>query len=150
MRPRTASNNRVKHPFEIFESVQSAEKAADRVRILQEHESYELKTILQAAFRPDLVFDLPLGAPPYTPSPNPAGINFAPLKKQVNALPLLLVGNNTYNKIRKETAFIKLLENVHASDAEIFVAMKDKKLHKKYSLLTVSLVKKAFPNLGLE
>ena len=150
MRPQTASNNRAKHPFEIFESVQAADKQADRVRILQENESYELKTILQAAFRSDLAFDLPLGAPPYTPSANPAGVNFSPLKKQVNTLPLLLAGNNTYNKIKKEMAFIKLLENVHAEDAEIFVAMKDKKLHKKYSLLTVSLVKKAFPNLGLE
>ena len=150
MRPQTASNNRAKHPFEIFESVQSADKQADRVRILQDNESYELKTILQAAFRSDIKFDLPLGAPPYTPSANPAGVNFAPLKKQVNTLPLLLVGNDTYNKIKKEMAFIRLLESVHASDAEIFVAMKDKKLHKKYSLLTVSLVKKAFPNLGLE
>jgi hypothetical protein len=150
MRQQTASNNRAKHPFEIFESIQSADKQADRVRILQENESYELKTILQAAFRSDIKFDLPAGAPPYTPSPNPAGVNFTPLRKQVNVLPLLLVGNNTYDKIKKEMAFIKLLENVHASDAEIIVAMKDKKLNKKYSLLTVSLVKKAFPNLGLE
>ena len=150
MRPQTASNNRAKHPFEIFESVQCADKVADRVRILQENESYELKTILQAAFRSDINFDLPPGAPPYTPSPNPAGVNFSPLRKQIDVLPRLLVGNNTYDKIKKEMAFIKLLENVHSSDAEILVAMKDKKLHKKYSLLTPSLVKKAFPTLVVE
>jgi hypothetical protein len=150
MRPQTASNNRLKHPFEIFESVQSAAKAADRIRILQENESYELKTILQAAFRPDIKFDLPPGAPPYTPSPNPAGVNFSPLRKQVDTLVRLLVGNNTYNKIKKETVFIKLLENVHSLDAEILIAMKDKKLNKKYPLLTSSLIKKAFPNLGIE
>jgi sulfatase maturation enzyme AslB (radical SAM superfamily) len=69
------------NPFEIFESVQGTDKVADRVRILQENESYELKTILQAAFRPDIKFDLPIGAPPYTPSPNPAGVNFSPLRK---------------------------------------------------------------------
>jgi hypothetical protein len=150
MRPQTASNNRAKHPFEIFESVQGTDKVADRVRILQENESYELKTILQAAFRPDIKLDLPAGAPPYTPSPNPAGVNFSPLRKQIDVLPRLLVGNNTYDKIKKEMVFIKLLENVHASDAEILIAMKDKKLHKKYSLLTSSLIKKAFPNLGIE
>ena len=150
MRQQTASNNRVKHPFEIFESIQSADKQADRVRILQENESYELKTILQGAFRPDIKFDLPPGAPPYTPSPNPAGVNFTPLRKQVDVLSRLVVGNNTFNRIKKEMAFIKFLENVHANDAEILIAMKDKKLHKKYPLLTVSLVKKAFPNLGLE
>jgi hypothetical protein len=150
MRPQTASNNRTKHPFEIFESIQTTDKVADRVRILQENESYELKTILQAAFRPDIKFDLPVGAPPYTPSPNPAGVNFSPLRKQIDVLPRLLVGNTTYDKIKKEMAFIKLLENVHASDAEILIAMKDKKLHKKYSLLTSSLIKKAFSNLGIE
>lgn len=150
MRPQTASNNKLKHPFEIFERVQAADKAADRILILQENESYELKTILQAAFRSDIKFDLPPGAPPYTPSSNPAGVNFSPLRKQVDVLVRLLVGNNTYNKIKKEMVFIKLLENVHSSDAEILVAMKDKKLTKKYSVLTSSLIKKAFPNLGIE
>jgi hypothetical protein len=150
MRPQTASNNRAKHPFEIFESVQGADKVADRVRILQENESYELKTILQVAFRADIKFDLPPGAPPYTPSPNPAGMRFSPLRKQIDVLPRLVVGSNNYNRIKKEMAFIKLLENVHESDAEILIAMKDKKLHKKYTLLTASVVKKAFPNLGIE
>lgn len=150
MKTLTASNNKPKHPFEIFESVQGAPNATERVRILQQHESYELKTILQAAFRTDLQFDLPSGAPPYTPSPNPAGVNFSPLARQINVLPRLLVGNQTYGRIKKETEFIKLLEAVHAQDAEILVAMKDKKLHKKYSLLTASTVKKAFPNLGIE
>ncbi len=150
MRPQTASNNRAKHPFEIFESVQSADKVTERVSILQENESYELKTILQVAFRSDIKFDLPSGAPPYAPSPNPAGIRFSPLRKQIDVLARLVVGNETYSKIKKEMAFIKLLENVHASDAEILIAMKDKKLHKKYTLLTASVVKKAFPNLGIE
>ena len=150
MRPQTALNNKAKHPFEIFQSVQEAGKSADRILILQQNESYELKTILQAAFRSDIKFDLPPGAPPYTPSPNPAGVNYSPLRKQIDLLSRLVVGNNTYNKIKKEMAFIKLLESVHASDAEILVAMKDKALHKKYPVLTSSLVKKAFPNLGIE
>ena len=102
MRPQTASNNRAKHPFEIFESVQGADKAAERVRILQENESYELKTILQVAFRVDIKFDLPPGAPPYTPSPNPAGVRFSPLRKQIDVLPRLVVGSNNYDRIKKE------------------------------------------------
>lgn len=145
-----ANNHTLKHPFEIFEKIQGCDKQADRVKILQEHESYELKSILQAAYRSDIIFDLPEGAPPYTPSPNPAGVMISPLKKQIDILPLLLVSNNNWNKMKKEMAFIRLLENIHASDAEIIVAMKDKKLHKLYSTLTSSLVKKAFPNLGIQ
>ena len=140
----------VKHPFEIFEAVQACTKQADRVKILQENESYELKTILQAAFRKDIVFELPQGAPPYTPSPNPAGVMSSPLRKQIDVLALLVAGNNKWNKMKKEMAFIRLLENVHEKDAEIIVAMKDKKLTSLYSTLTSSLVKKAFANLGIE
>ena len=140
----------IKHPFEIFEAVQACTKQADRVKLLQEHESYELKTILQVAFRKDIVFELPEGAPPYTPSPNPAGVMSSPLKKQIDVLPLLVVNNKKWDKMKKEMAFIRLLENVHAKDAEIIVAMKDKKLTSLYSTLTSSLVKKAFANLGIE
>ena len=140
----------IKHPFEIFEAVQACTKQADRVKILQENESYELKTILQAAFRKDIVFELPQGAPPYTPSPNPAGVMSSPLRKQIDVLALLVAGNNKWNKMKKEMAFIRLLENVHEKDAEIIVAMKDKKLTSLYSTLTSSLVKKAFANLGIE
>lgn len=149
MKTQTAANNKSKHPFEIFDAVQAAANQQDRLAILQANESYELKTIIQAAFRPDIIFDLPAGAPPYTASSNPAGVRFSPLAKQIDVLGRLVVGNTTFNKIKKEMFFIKLLENVHAADAEILVAMKDKKLHRKYSLLTSSLVKKAFPNLGI-
>ena len=140
----------IKHPFEIFEAVQACTKQTDRVKLLQENESYELKTILQVAFRKDIVFELPEGSPPYTPSPNPAGVMSSPLKKQIDVLPLLVINNKKWSRVKKEMAFIRLLENVHAKDAEIIIAMKDKKLTSLYSTLTSSLVKKAFANLGIE
>ena len=147
---KTAKNNIHKCPFEIFELVQACNNQADRVKILLENESYELKTILQGSFRADIVFDLPSGSPPFTPNPSPVGMLYSPLKKQINVLTRLLVGNNGWDKIRKETAFIKFLEQLSVQDAEIIIAMKDKKLTKKYSTVTSSLVKKAFPSLGIK
>jgi hypothetical protein len=147
---KTAKNNIHKCPFEVFEEVQKCNNRDDRVKILVENESYELKTILQGAFRADLVFDLPSGAPPYTPNPSPPGMQYSPLKKQINILRYLLVGNNKWNRIKKETSFIKFIEQLNQKDAEIIIAMKDKALTKKYSTLTASLIKKAFPTLGLE
>ena len=147
---KTAKNNIRKCPFEIFELVQACNNQADRVKILLENESYELKTILQGAFRADIVFELPEGAPPYTPNPSPPGMSYSPLNKQINVLTRLLVGNNGWNKLRKEVAFIKFIEQLNAKDAEIMIAMKDKKLTKKYSTITASLVKKAFPALGIQ
>lgn len=143
------ANKVKKHPFEIFEQIQKTKTAADRITILQENESYELKTILQGAFCANLVFDIPMGAPPFTPSLLPAGILFSSMRKQLQVLPKLLVQNTALNKNKKERLFILLLENVHASDAEILIAMKDKSLHKKYSFVTAALASKAFDNLGI-
>ena len=143
------ANKVKKHPFEIFEQIQKTKTIADRITILQENESYELKTILQGAFCSNIVFDLPAGAPPFTPSLLPAGILWSSMRKQLQVLPKLLVQNSAVNKIKKEKLFILLLENVHASDAEILIAMKDKSLHKKYSYVTPAVVAAAFTNLGI-
>jgi hypothetical protein len=147
---KTAKNNVHKGPFEIFEAVQACSNQADRIKILLENESYELKTILQGSFRSDIVFDLPEGAPPYKKNTSPPGLSYSPLKKQIDIVRLLLVGNNSWNKLKKETSFIKFIEQLNEKDAEIIIAMKDKKLTKKYSTITASLVKKAFPSLGIE
>ena len=147
---KTAKNNVHKCPFEIFEAVQACSNQADRIKILLENESYELKTILQGSFRSDIVFDLPEGAPPYKKNTSPPGLAYSPLKKQIDIVRMLLVGNNSWNKLKKETSFIKFIEQLNEKDAEIIIAMKDKKLTKKYSTITTSLVKKAFPSLGIE
>jgi hypothetical protein len=49
------------------------------------------------------------------------------------------------NPIKRESLFLEILESVHPSDAEVFIAAKDKNL--KYKGLTKKLVVDSFPNL---
>ena len=53
-------------------------------------------------------------------------------------------GNNTINKLKKETMFIQMLEGLHADDAEVLMAIKNKNLNNTYKGLTANLVKETF------
>lgn len=134
-------------PHEVFELLEKTTSLDERVEVLRNNFTQPVQMILQAAFKPDLHLDLPEGAPPYNPDPNPAGLQPSPLKQQIQILPSLLKRNDRLSSIRKETLFIRLIEAAHAKDAIIIIAAKDKKLSELYPLLTESLVRNAFPNL---
>ena len=142
-----------KLPHEVFDLLEQTKKVEDRVRILQENNTFEIQTILQGAFHPGVIFDLPEGAPPYTPDKGAPGCQPTPLHKQLIYLVNCVKGKgkfdekDKYTRIRRETQFIKILEIAYEKDAEILIAMKDKKLNKMYPSLTVSLVRKAFPSI---
>ncbi len=133
-------------PHEIFEKVSLAKTPAERAKILQENESFSLKTILQGNFDPKIKIDLPEGAPPYRKDQAPAGLQMTRIDNAIKMLGNLVVGNRL-PKIRKEMLFVQLLESLHEQDAEIIIAMKDKTLTDLFPALTIKLVEKAFPNL---
>lgn len=142
-----------KLPHEVFDLVENAKNVEERVRILKENNTFEIQTILQGAFHPGVIFDLPAGAPPYTPDKGVPGCQPTPLHKQLIYLVNCVKGKgkfdeaDRYTRMRRETQFIKILEIAYEKDAEILIAMKDKKLHKLYPSLTASLVRKAFPEI---
>ena len=136
-------------PHEVFESLEQSKNKQERVDILKNGSSLALKLILQCAFNDGIVFDLPEGAPPYKEDRSPAGLQATPLKQAIQMLPRLVRTNTRIDRFRKEKLFIQLIENVHAKDAAIIIAAKDKKLHKLYPLVTKSLMLEAFPDLAL-
>jgi len=138
-------------PHEVFEKVEAASSVAERVSILQEHASQPIKTILYAAFtKPYLKWDLPEGAPPYEADTMPPGYQRASVESAIKGISELLVGgkmNGKFPRMQKEKRFIGMLEALHANDAKILIAMKDRKLSGLYPKLTAALVKKAYPTL---
>jgi hypothetical protein len=133
-------------PHEVFKKVALAKTPAARVKLLQENESFSLKTILQGNFDSRIKMDLPEGAPPYNKDKAPAGLQMARIDGAIKMLGNLIVGNSL-SKIRKEMLFVQLLESIHAEDAEIVIAMKDKTLSDLFPCLTAKLVRQAFPTL---
>lgn len=135
---------------EIFDKVEAAENTAARIVILQNYASYELKTVLVGAFTPNIQWDLPEGAPPYIPNDAPAGLQRVPVGRAIKGISDLIVGRELrgqHQRVLKERRFVGILELLHARDAEILIAMKDKSLSKMYPKLTASLAKKAFPSV---
>jgi hypothetical protein len=146
MKEQTAQHNQVKLPHEVFELVSAAKNINERVEILQKHSTFAIKTILQANFKPTVVFDLPEGIPPYRKDEGVAGLQVKNIEKVIYDLKYL-TKTATVNKIKKETIFIRMLETCHPKDSEIIIAMKDKKLNELYKGITEATVRKAFPNL---
>ena len=133
-------------PHEILKLVTKAKTTAAKVKVLQDNESFALKTLIQGNFDPKIVLDVPEGSPPYKQDESPAGLQMSRIDSSIKMLGNLVVGN-PLPKMRKEMLFIQLLEGIHAEDAELVIAMKDKKLTDICPTLTKKVAEKAFPKL---
>jgi len=128
---------------EIIKKVSNQRSKADKIKILKENESFALKTLLQGTYNPNIVLDLPEGAPPYTPSaPQSFPSNFF---KQSKKLSYFVPPKSTQmSTLKKERLFIQILESIHPEDAELVLQMKDKTPFKG---ITSAVVKEAFPSI---
>ena len=128
----------------ILKTCSEGKTVNDKVALLQQHVSDPVLIILKYAFDPNIKFLLPDGAPPYKPC------DFldqeSRLYSELRRLYLFVEGGNpSLTKVKREFLFIQLLESIDKQDAELLVAVKDKKL--PYKGLTAAVVKKAFPGL---
>lgn len=129
---------------EILEKASKLSKTQDKIDFLRQHWSQPLGMVIKYALDPNVKFNLPEGAPPY--KPNDIVGQETRLYSEARKLYLFLEGSNkNLNKIRREALFIEMLENVDPKDAELLIAMKDKKL--PYKNLNVKLFKEAYPGL---
>jgi mRNA-degrading endonuclease YafQ of YafQ-DinJ toxin-antitoxin module len=146
MKNKTPKNYRTKLPHELFQLCEEAEGVPERVKLLQEHATFGIKTLLQANYKEAIEFDLPEGTPPYKENeavPGNQSRHFEKLVKQLKHL----IKHSPLSAYKKETIYIKLLESLSAEDAKIMIAVKDKNLKGLYKTLTEATVRKAFPTL---
>ena len=130
---------------ELLQEVAKIKKAVDKKKYLIENESRQLKTFLKGSFDKSLEFNLPKGAPPYTPNKeSKAGFGSVSSEFRFFAKGY---GGDRLPPAEREGKFIKVLETVSPEEAELILLMKDKKLTGKYKGLTKKLVSEAFPNL---
>lgn len=133
--------------FQVLEQASTIKGTEEKINFLRNNNSPALQIILKYAYDPSIVWDLPEGAPPYTPCPYPA--QEMRLMAEARRLYLFVKGGNpNLTKIKRESLYIELLESVHPSDAVLLNAVKDKKI--PYKGITAKLVKEAFPDLIVE
>lgn len=130
--------------FEILEEASKKKTEKEMIESLRQHEDNNvLKTILAGAYYEGVKWNLPPGEPPYKPCDPVNAENF--LYGETKRLYLFCEGGAQLSNLRRETLFVEMLESVHPKDAEILLAMKEKKL--PYKALTKSVIAKAFPGL---
>ena len=130
---------------EIFTKINNAKDKPKKIEVLRQYDTPGMRMILKGAFDPKIEWELPEGTPPYIENEAPAGTEHTYLEVEAKRLyNFAKGGNDTINKIRKETLFIQMLEGLHASEAKVLIDVKNKSLNKTYKGLTSEMVKEAF------
>ena len=137
-----------KYIYEIFEETCKLENREERIDYLKESAFKQVKTVLQLCYNDKIELDLPYGRPPFAVCPE--GREPSPLANVFSSIGAC-VKNNGVSRIRKEKAFIAILEQLCEKDAYILCAAKDGTIttlqNKSYSKMTKSLVEACFPEI---
>ena len=130
---------------EILTKVNNAKDKPKKIEVLRQNDSTSLRQVLKGGFDPKIEWDLPEGTPPYKENDAPAGTEHTTLYTEAKKLWHFVKGaDDKLSKTKKETMFIQLLEGLHADDAKLLIAVKQKELNKVYKGLTDAVVKEAF------
>ena len=130
---------------EVLDKVHKAKTKDQKVRILREHNTPALRSIIKASFDPKIQWVVPEGDVPYTKNEAPAGTEHTTLATESKKLWHYIRGADGQTpQWKKEQMFVQMLEGLHQSEAELLVNAKDKKLHQVYKGLSTNVVREAF------
>lgn len=129
---------------QVLKNANAIDNVEKRREYILSNDSPAIQTILKYCFDPNIKFALPPGKAPYVPT---EGERLeGRLYGEVRKLYLFIEGGHpNLTKLKREQLFIDLLESIHPDDAELLVAIKDKKMPYKY--ITPHLIKKTYPGL---
>jgi len=133
-------------PSEILQMVSSAKTKAEKVKILKHLRCNAIEVILNMNYNPNLVCLLPEGEPPFKRNESPvnSGGHTTLHQEQRKLYMFFKGGKDDLTKAKRESLFIRILENLHGDDADLLIAAKDKKLQEKFRI-TQSVVLEAYP-----
>ena len=130
--------------YQILKKADELESLQERKAFLLQNDSPAIHTILKCVYDPNIKFLLPKGKAPYKPTEfdRQEGRLYSEMRKMY----LFIEGGNpNLTQIKREQIFIDLLESIDRQDAELLVAVKDKKL--PFKNITRNLVEKTYPGL---
>ena len=132
---------------EVLQKVSNTKTKAQKIKLLKEHNSNALRTVLIVNFDESVVSLLPEGNVPYEANDAPAGTEHTLLEKEYRKLYLFFKGgSSSLKQSQRENLFIQMLEGLQEEEAEILILAKDKALNKKYRI-TRACVEEAFPSI---
>ena len=132
---------------EVLQKVSNAKTKAAKIKLLQEHNTPALRSILIVNYDDSVISLLPPGEVPYNPNGAPAGTEHTKLEHEFRKLYLFFKGgSNSIKQSKREDLFIQMLEGLHETEANVLILAKDKNLQKKYKV-TKAVVSEAFPQI---
>ena len=131
---------------EVLQKVSNAKTKAQKIKLLQEHNTPALRSILIANFDESVISMLPDGEVPYKKNDAPEDTEHTKLAHEYRKLYLFFKGGANVSQTRRETLFIQLLEGLHEKEAEVLCLAKDRKIGKRWKI-TRQCVEEAFPQI---
>jgi hypothetical protein len=132
---------------EVLQKVSNAKTKAEKIKLLNEHNSAALRAILIANYDESVISMLPEGDVPFEANDAPKGTEHTVLEKEYRKLYLFFKGgSSSLKQSQRENLFIQMLEGLHEEEAQLLILVKDKALGKKYKL-TRACVEEAFPQI---
>lgn len=128
---------------EMLQDIAKKRAKKDKIALLQQaRKTPHLFAFLKYVFKDTILWDLPDGHPPYKPQPKESDLQNV-LFSEFRRLKIFMKGEYPQMKpVKRETLFIEFLESLDPDDAELIIAMKDKKL--PFKGLTKKTVCEAF------
>jgi hypothetical protein len=128
---------------EIFEQVKEAKTNEEKVAILKKNDHNVVRELLKINFNPAVKFLIPKKVE-FRANDAPLGLSETNLWNEFRKMYLFIEGGHqTLQQARREVLFIQLLEGLHKKDADLLVALKDKKIKG----VSEKVVNDAFPGL---
>ena len=133
---------------EILRKVSNAKTKAEKIALLQKHNSAALRQILIINFDDSVVSVMPEGDVPYTPNEAPVGTDHSRLEHEYRGLFRFFKGGDpTLKNLKREQMFVQLLEGLSDEEAELICLVKDGIMNTKYKRITKAVVSEAFPQI---
>ena len=130
---------------EVLDKVHKAKTKDKKIAVLREHNSDGLRMIIKSSFDPKIQWVLPEGSVPFKANETPEGTEHTLLFTETKRLWHFVKGADPkLSKTRKEMMYIQMLEGLHADEAKLLIATKEKNLNTLYKGLTDAVVKEAF------
>ena len=147
--PKTMENSNTRLLLsEILRKVSNAKTKAEKIALLQKHNTNALRQVLIINFDDSVISMLPEGDVPYTPNDAPIGTDHTRLESEYKGLYRFVKGGqDKLPSLKRETMFVQLLEGLSAAEAELLCLAKDKKITSKYKRITKAVVQEAFPGI---
>ena len=147
--PRSMENSNTRLLLtEVLRKVSNAKTKAEKINLLQKHNSNALRQVLIINFDESVISMLPEGEVPYTPNDAPIGTDHTRLETEYKGLYRFVKGGqDKLPSLKRETMFVQLLEGLSKDEAELICLAKDKKITSKYKRITKAVVQEAFPQI---